>query len=601
MSTLVVALAWCVGVGIGAAWLGQIGPLVAIRCLAVGGSVSCLAVVSPRRNQLLLVIGVAGLGLGVGALSQEADRLGFARGSPDVYAFQADGASQPGAWCTVPTQVGSVRVDVHGCSVGRGDEILLPVRELQSPVELPGEDTGVALAESRISWRRSADRPGFSHWVSGQRMQAWTATRGDPASSLVVASTLGLTTTLAPSDRRALRRAGIGHLIAVSGIHVMFAALALLAGASRVATLFGRTPRLAVVLAGVPLLAYVALTGASPSAVRAALMLGLVGLGFVLGRPVHAICSVAVAAALMLAFDPDWSSDVGFQLSVAAMLALLTAKPGVGVVRQTWRITWTLAPISLWHFGSASTLGLLANVIALPVFSFWILPLGLIGFFGLDWIGPVALQPAAWGAELVLDLARCLAAWPQPEPGQLAVGAGGALILWAASVAGFRGPRWVSDRGFLPPWPACLGLLLVVGWPTSTAASRDWYAVGGRRARTLIAPDLDRPGRVCVGEPDASAPYGRLLDALGAYEIAAVGWSDQPHVLELRHRLLSGSPPDPKSVRCAFPTDAVAKAAIRACLARTSAPKVVVRGDLKSGRQACYLGGRWRLLGSEET
>jgi ComEC/Rec2-related protein len=602
--TLVVALGYCSGVGVGVASVGQIPLPMAVCCLVVGGLVSCMAVVCSRFRGLTLVLAVSCLGLAAGSARGERPRFGPPRGLPNALLLEATGPGRPGAWCTMPTASGKASLDVEDCVFARGNEVVVPRQAALAGLELPGP-AGVGRAfsdiRSRKSWRRDLGGARLDAWVSRQRTRAWRMTRGDRARSLVVASTLGLTTALSPADRDALRGAGIGHLIAVSGLHVMFAALSLFAIGLRVSALLGRSPRLAIVGAAVPLLGYVALTGASPSAVRATLMLSLLGLGFVHGRPVHPLCSVAVAAALMLLLDPSWMGDVGFQLSVAAMLALLTARPGSGLALQTWRITWTLAPITLLHFGTASAYGLIANLVALPVFSWWILPLGLVGFIATGIAGAVALQPAALGAGLVLDLAHLLSRFPAPTDGQLAIVATCFLLVSSCAAVRVGWARRVGERGMLPPSLSCVAIVALVAWPNPPNIDSHWYAVGGSRSRTVIAPDLERGGRACIAEPNASAPYGRLLEWMDVHEVVSVGHTVRPHTVELRQRMLRGSPPSATDVRCAFPPDTLARATIRACLERTRARKVLVRGNWRSGARECFVDAHWLLLGSEET
>src|SRR5690606_891576 len=106
--------------------------------------------------------------------------------------------------------------------------------------------------------------------------RAWVESRGDGAASLVMAAGLGLRAALDPEQREHLRAAGLGHLIAVSGLHIAIAAVWLQFLARRLAP---SNPARACVIAWLPLWGYVGLTGAAASAVRAAVMLTLVDLG----------------------------------------------------------------------------------------------------------------------------------------------------------------------------------------------------------------------------------------------------------------------------------------------------------------------------------
>jgi predicted membrane metal-binding protein len=50
-----------------------------------------------------------------------------------------------------------------------------------------------------------------------------------------------------------------------------------------------------------------------------------------------------------------------------------------GLLRQSWEVTWATCPIGLVHFGEAAAWGVLSNLIAVPVFTLWVLPLGALG------------------------------------------------------------------------------------------------------------------------------------------------------------------------------------------------------------------------------
>src|SRR5690606_9681684 len=157
------------------------------------------------------------------------------------------------------------------------------------------------------------------------RQRAWASTRGDPSASLVVAIGLGLRSALAPEQREQLRAAGLGHLIAVSGLHVAVAAMWLSLVVRRAVVMLGGSPRWACAIAWLRLWASVGLTGAAASAVRAALMLTGIDLATIAGRPQHGPTLLATTAAAMLLWQPQWLLDPGFALSIAAMAAIVTA------------------------------------------------------------------------------------------------------------------------------------------------------------------------------------------------------------------------------------------------------------------------------------
>lgn len=125
-----------------------------------------------------------------------------------------------------------------------------------------------------------------------------------------------------------LRRLGLAHLAALSGLHVaMVAALALLA----VSPL--RSARARTVVAGLAVLAYVATAGARPSLLRAAAMTSVVLACALTERRHVAWNGLALACAGLVAWRPEWVEDPGFVLSVAATAGLLW---GTGERREGW-------------------------------------------------------------------------------------------------------------------------------------------------------------------------------------------------------------------------------------------------------------------------
>jgi competence protein ComEC len=433
--------------------------------------------------------------------------------------------------------------------------------------------------------------------VAQARAEAFARSRGDPALALALAAALGLSVALSPDEREALRKAGLSHLIAVSGLNVAVAAMLAWTGVLRVAAWLGRSPRAAVLLSWVPVVGYVALTGAAPSAVRAAVMLALLGLGVAVGRPVHGLCSLCVAAAVILTAVPEWAVDPGFQMSLGAMGALVTAPPRAGILAQSWRVGWVVAPLSWFHFGQASPWGLLSNVVAIPLFSFWILPTALLGWSLTPWLGDIALAPAATGARIVLDLARVVARLPQPEGRAVELAA---VLAVAATLGAWAGLSWLrvwARRAWLPPILASAGLLAAVRGKGPSAEDGHWYAVGGPRVASLVAPG--GPGRACLRGAGLSPDRWRdLLDELGITEVGLEAAGGDPRLAELRERLASRlTELDPGA--CAWPDEAAARRALARCLERSGGRRGIVRGRVGAPEIECFAGGGWKpLVGS---
>lgn len=176
------------------------------------------------------------------------------------------------------------------------------------------------------------------------------------------------------------RRAGLSHLLAVSGQNV--ALLALLAMPLLAALGMPLRTRLIWVLALIAV--YVPLAGAGPSIQRAGVMGALSVLAMLAGRRASRLYALAVAAVVTLAIDPAIAGDVGWQLSFAAVLGILllatrlraavAARIGsaglAGTLADgaamTIAATLATAPLIAFHFEAFSTATLFANLLALP-------------------------------------------------------------------------------------------------------------------------------------------------------------------------------------------------------------------------------------------
>jgi competence protein ComEC len=176
------------------------------------------------------------------------------------------------------------------------------------------------------------------------------------------------------------RRAGLSHLLAVSGQNV--ALLALLAMPLLAAFGIPLRTRLIWILGAI--VVYVPLAGAGPSILRAGVMGGIGVLATLTGRRGSRIYALAVAAVVTLAADPAIAADVGWQLSFTAVLGILAIAPSLraAIVARTgargWRgalaegaavtvaATLATAPLIAFHFEAVSTMTLVANLLALP-------------------------------------------------------------------------------------------------------------------------------------------------------------------------------------------------------------------------------------------
>jgi competence protein ComEC len=176
------------------------------------------------------------------------------------------------------------------------------------------------------------------------------------------------------------RRAGLSHLLAVSGQNVVLLALL----AMPVLAAFGIPLRTRLVWVLGLIAIYVPIAGAGPSIQRAGVMGALGVLATLTGRRASRFYALLLAAGVTLAVDPHVAGDVGWQLSFAAVLGiLLLATPlreaiadRIGTRGWRWALaegaavtvaaTLATAPLIAFHFEEISTTTLFANLLALP-------------------------------------------------------------------------------------------------------------------------------------------------------------------------------------------------------------------------------------------
>lgn len=262
----------------------------------------------------------------------------------------------------------------------------------------------------------------------------------------------GVAAALAVSDRRgisaatveALRATGLAHILAISGLHMALAAGTLYIGLRQAMALFPGAveawpvKKFAAIGALAAATAYLAISGGSVPTQRAWVMLSIM-LGAVLAdRPALTMRNVALAAVIIIAMTPSAVVGPGFQMSFAATAALIAAYgalaerqrrkagPGLTLERSSvaramiWMgkavlglaITSLVAGLatglfSAHHFHRVAGNGLIANLLAMPLVTFVVMPSGLAALlampFGLD-AAPLKLM--GLGLEGVIGVAR---------------------------------------------------------------------------------------------------------------------------------------------------------------------------------------------------
>lgn len=259
-----------------------------------------------------------------------------------------------------------------------------------------------------------------------------------PQAGLIIALMTGQQKAVAEKDYQAMRDSGLAHLLAISGMNVamiatllFFSSRLLMAGVPWFALRFP-IKKYAAVIAFVGALIYTMIAGMNVPTQRAIITTGIVLLAVCLDRSPISLRLFAFSAFMVLLFTPENIMGVSFQMSFAAVMALIVfyewARPfwtaaysRAGMMRKaglyllgvvvTTLIGGTVTGIySLYHFQTYPLYTLMANLIVVPLSGVVIMPCAVAAMalmpLGLEhW----ALEGMAWGVTWMLATARYVA------------------------------------------------------------------------------------------------------------------------------------------------------------------------------------------------
>ena len=265
---------------------------------------------------------------------------------------------------------------------------------------------------------------------------------------------------------QALRDTNLAHLLAISGLHMglvsafAFAALRL----GLLLTPMGlRWPIKKIAAAGALIVSaiYLALSGGNVATERAFVMVAVMLLAIMVDRRAISLRAVALAALIVLTLRPEAMIGPGFQMSFAATTALVAVfgamrdsaydlprhrvlRGSVSVMMSSAIAGAATAPYAMAHFNQIAQLGLVANLITVPLMGILVIPAAVLGVllmpFGLEAVG---LIPMGFGLDWILAVATSLADWdgavrpvmtPGPSVLPLITLGGLFVVLWQGRV-----------------------------------------------------------------------------------------------------------------------------------------------------------------------
>ena len=391
---------------------------------------------------------------------------------------------------------------------------------------------GFAIGATRLVEAPRAG--GFEIWLARlrravtERIQAPLDSIAGPIAAAMITGERG---TIPSWVDEVMRDSGIYHLLSISGVHfsivaaMIFVVVRYLLALSETVALRYPTKKLAAVIAIAASFAYLLLSGNGVPAQRSFLMISVVLLAVLIDRSALSMRTVAFAGAVVLALAPEALLGPSFQMSFAAVAALIAVYETFGPRFAVWTAEagplrkaalylasiglttlvagFASAPFALYHFGRFVNYGLIANLVAVPITTVWIMPWSVLAMLlmplGLE---SLALVPLGWGVHLMLLIAE----WVAELPGAVLVLP--VLPLWGL-VAVVAGGAWMCIwRG----WPRLLG---TVG-----------LALGLFSLSTLDPPDLiiDEGGKLIAAR---AADGGLMLRPVAQRKREAASWLRQ--------------------------------------------------------------------------
>lgn len=447
----------------------------------------------------------------------------------------------------VPMRRARIVID-GGPDLSPGDIIRAPIRfyQVPGPVVPGGHDTqfhsffdGIGAygsATGSVELVRQGEA-GPARVIDGLRQGIASridAQLAQPAAGIARAIVNGDQSAVTDAAREVMATAGLAHVLSISGLHLTIVAggayfvLRLLLSLSHEVARRISVKRIAAVGGIVAALAYFSISGGNVAALRSTIMIILVFGAVIFGRRALTMRNVAIAALIVIGCDPASVFRPSFQLSFAAVVALVGAYEMIrgerqvhgGLFAMLWRylagigLTSLVAGgatllFSVYHFQQTSPLGLVGNLVVLPLVSFVMMPAAagavLLMPFGFE--GPLLLA-MGWSVGRMLDLAAFIMQISggidsSPLLTPLALVFGLATLAWFAFFSSCH--RLIGPVLLLPAV-----LLFALDQPPDVLVADTTQAVAFRAETGL---------RLATGKPDTfavgvwSESYGEAIEA----------------------------------------------------------------------------------------
>jgi len=257
--------------------------------------------------------------------------------------------------------------------------------------------------------------------------------------AILTALVLGSRDEIAPALKNAFDRAGVSHVLAISGLHIGIVAAFAFFCFKRLLMLWpavlhrGWSRKIAALLAVLPVLIYGLLAGLSPSTQRATIMVSVFLLSFLIERDHDLPNTLAAAALIILIIYPPALFAISFQLSFMAVLSIIIGlsstwhwqagfqhnrlmAPVLSFMMVSLFAILGTTPLIMHYFNQAAFLGLFTNLFVIPIVGFFAVPLTLFSVLVVFPLYPplaaLGLKAAGLGIELALAVIYPVGQWP---------------------------------------------------------------------------------------------------------------------------------------------------------------------------------------------
>ena len=273
--------------------------------------------------------------------------------------------------------------------------------------------------------------------VYSRLLQILGSLEGNFAAAILLGETRGIDKAL----MKTMRTTGISHILCVSGLHltlvamIFFITTRFILNLSNFISFNFNIKQVAAACSILGSYLYLELSGKQIAATRAFIMTSIIIAAIILGRRAYPLRSIAIAACLILSMNPEYVFHPSFQLSFIAVLSLISgyefylknsqilgsSKGIIATVKlyifsniySSFLASILTAPIVINHFYIFSTYSVLMNLIAVPIMSFFLMPLAIISVvlmpFKLD---EYIIKISGFFIDIIIKSANFTAALP---------------------------------------------------------------------------------------------------------------------------------------------------------------------------------------------